>query len=393
MRILVVHNFHRSSSASGDDQVFLNETNLLRKNGNDVETFSAINDTFYNATFFKKIFLFFEMIFSLKSYRGLKNKILKFQPDIVHVHNFFPLLSPSIFYAIRKTKTKCVMTAHDMRLICPAATCLRNNCVCTKCVDKKFFRATKYKCCKQSRIQSFVTSLVIGLHTRLKTFDIIDKIICLNDTQMKLFIKSGISPSRLIKKYNFYVKGTEDIKDFSFKLPNKFAFFYGRLGEEKGILPLVQAWKSTSLPLVIVGDGPLKQSVIECANTKDNIHYIGYQKHETCMRILKECSLVLFPSIWFEGCSMVVVESQCYHKPIISFDIGFAGEIILDNLNGFLIKPFDFHEFCNKAKKLMENQSLLSTLGDGAYKSYVKNFSADENYKRLIYIYDLIIKG
>ena len=148
MKVLVIHNLHRPGSASGDDQVFRAETDLLEKHGVDVCRYSVRNDEFDNAGILKKILMTFGMLWSFKHYKNVKQMIREEKPDIVHVHTFFPLLSPSILYAAKREGLRVVATLHDTRLICPCATSLRGNVLCNACGDGKYFRMVKYKCFK-----------------------------------------------------------------------------------------------------------------------------------------------------------------------------------------------------------------------------------------------------
>ena len=142
MKILAIHNFHRSNSASGDDQVFKSETALLESKGHKVVRYNVINDSFDNSGAIGKIKSALGMIWSFKNAKNVK-KIIKEKPDIVHVHTFFPLLSPSILYASKKCGVKVVATLHDTRFICPCATSLRGDEICNKCGDGKYFRSAR----------------------------------------------------------------------------------------------------------------------------------------------------------------------------------------------------------------------------------------------------------
>ena len=154
MKVLAIHNFHRKGSASGDDQVFKSETALLEQNGNTVIKYSVCNDEFDNAGIFSKVKSTFGMLWSFQNYKEVEKIIKKEKPDIVHVHTFFPLLSPSILYAVKRNGCKVVATLHDTRFICPCATSLRGTELCNKCGDGHYLRMCKYGCFKGSRLQS-----------------------------------------------------------------------------------------------------------------------------------------------------------------------------------------------------------------------------------------------
>ena len=151
MKIIAIHNFHRKGSASGDDQVFKSETALLESHGHEIVKYTVSNDEFDNANFFQKILKTFGMVWSNKNYRSVRKLCQQEKPDLVHIHTFFPLLSPSILYAAQRSGCKVVVTLHDTRFVCPCATSLRNNTICNECGDGHYFRMCKYGCFKGSK--------------------------------------------------------------------------------------------------------------------------------------------------------------------------------------------------------------------------------------------------
>ena len=170
MKILAIHNFHRKGSASGDDQVFKSETALLKSHGNQVIRYTVSNDEFDNAGVIGKLSATFGMLWSVKNYKAVQQLIQKEKPDIVHIHTFFPLLSPSILYAAKRSGAKVVATLHDTRFVCPCSTSLRGTELCNECGDGKYFRMCKYGCFKDSRLQSFIVAGIFTYHRIRKSF-------------------------------------------------------------------------------------------------------------------------------------------------------------------------------------------------------------------------------
>ena len=158
MKILVIHNFHRSGSASGDDLVFSQETALLEKYGHTVIRYSVSNDSFDRASVFQKIMLTCGMLWSFRHYRSVRQICQAERPDIVHVHTFFPLLSPSILYAAKRAGCPVIATLHDTRFVCPCATSLYNGNICNCCEDGHYLRMIKHGCFKGSRFQSLLVA-------------------------------------------------------------------------------------------------------------------------------------------------------------------------------------------------------------------------------------------
>lgn len=390
MKVLVIHNFHRKGSASGDDQVFKSETDLLRKQGNEVICYTVSNDEFDTAGKFGKLVSTFGMLWSFKNYRSVRNIIKKEKPDVVHVHTFFPLLSPSILYAAKRSECKVVATLHDTRFVCPCATSLRGTQLCNKCGDGHYFRMFKYSCFKNSKVQSLIVAFIFKYHRIRKSFyKKIDKYICLNDNQIKLLKDIGFDEKKIVKKYNF----VQDVEDKStnigdINIPQKYVVFYGRIGEEKGIKVLQRIWsKIEEIPLVVMGGGPLEKEFASWANKKSNVYYLGYTQHDKCLQIVRNCEFVVFPSIWYEGCSMVEVETESLGIPIVATDIGFSEEAIIDGFNGYKIPLGDINGFVQKINELWNKPELCKIMGNNARKDYEAKYMPEDNYKQLIDIY------
>ncbi len=390
MKIVSVHNYHRTGSASGDDQVFRNETELLRQHGHEVVNYSVKNDSFDNAGVFGKIAATFGMLWSFKHYKGLREVIRKEKPEVVHVHTFFPLLSPSILYAAKKEGVKVVATLHDTRFVCPCASSLRGTELCNKCGDGHYLRMVKYGCFKNSRLQSFIVALIFKYHRIRKSFyKQIDTYVCLNDNQISLLKEIGFDERKIVKKYNFVSdESAAVVKKQRDNLPERYVVFYGRIGEEKGIRTLMRIWNQIQdIPLVVMGGGPLEEEFAKWAKEKDNVHFLGYTQHMECLSIVAGGEFVIFPSIWYEGCSMVEIETESLCKGILATDLGFSAEAIIDGYNGYKVKLGDVDGFVKKVRFLWERPEHCKELGVNARKDYEEKYTAEQNYRQLIEIY------
>lgn len=390
MKILVIHNFHRKGSASGDDQVFVSETNLLESHGNQVIKYTVSNDEFDNAGVVGKLKATFGMLWSFKNYNAVRRIIREEKPEIVHIHTFFPLLSPSILYAVKRSGGKIVATLHDTRLICPCSTSLRGTELCNKCGDGKYFRMCKYGCFKNSKLQSFIVAGIFSYHRFRKTFyNQIDRYICLNENQIQLLTDIGFDKQKIIKKYNFVPDAEANLQDVKIDgLPERYVVFYGRIGEEKGIRVLMQIWdKIPDIPLVVMGGGPLEEEFKTWAAQHKNVYYLGYTDHGRCLSIVRGGEFVVFPSIWYEGCSMVEIETECLGKGLIATDLGFSAEAINNGINGFKVKLDDIEGFRKCILSVWNNPEMAFEIGKNARLDYEKKYRPEDNYKKLMEIY------
>ena len=390
MKILAVHNFHRKGSASGDDQVFKSETALLESYGNQVIKYTVSNDEFDNVGLIGKLSAIFGMLWNFKHYKAVQQLIEKEKPDIVHIHTFFPLLSPSILYAAKRSGVKVVATLHDTRFVCPCATSLRGTELCNKCGDGKFFRMCKYGCFKNSRLQSFIVAGIFSYHRMRKSFyRQIDCYICLNENQIRLLIDYGFDRKKIIKKYNFVPDVEANLKAIKVDgLPKRYVVFYGRIGEEKGIRTIMKIWDSLpDIPLIVMGGGPLEEEFRQWARQYDNVYFLGYVQHDKCLSIVKRGEFVIFPSIWYEGCSMVEIETESLGKSLIATDLGFSMEAIANGVNGYKIKLGDIEGFQKCITELWNNPELISKIGRNSRCDYEQKYRPEDNYEQLMDIY------
>lgn len=390
MKILAIHNFHRKGSASGDDQVFKSETALLESHGNEVVRYTVSNDEFDAKNAIGKVISTFSMLWSFQNYREVQKLIQKEKPDIVHIHTFFPLLSPSILYAAKRSGVKVVATLHDTRFVCPCATSLRGTELCNKCGDGHYFRMCKYGCFKNSRLQSFLVAGIFKYHRIRKSFyKQIDKYICLNENQISLLKGIGFDKKKIVKKYNFVPDTEANLKAVKVEgLPERYVVFYGRIGEEKGIRVLMQIWEQLpDIPLVVMGGGPLENEFREWADKKENVYYLGYTQHDKCLSIVKGGEFVVFPSIWYEGCSMVEIETESLGKGLVATDLGFSVEAIENGANGYKVKLGDVDGFVKQIQTLWNNPEECRKLGEKAREDYEGKYMPEDNYRQLMDIY------
>lgn len=396
MKILAIHNFHRNGSASGDDQVFKSETALLEDHGHEIVRYTVSNDEFDNTGVIGKLSATFGMLWSFKNYKKVKELVETEKPDIVHIHTFFPLLSPSILYAAKRSGVKVVATLHDTRFICPCATSLRGTELCNQCGDGNYFRMCKYGCFKGSRLQSFIVACIFTYHRLRKSFyKEIDRYICLNENQIQLLKEIGFDENKIVKKYNFVPDANVvSINTEALNLPDRYVVFYGRIGEEKGIRDLMKIWDLISdIPLVVMGAGPMEDEFSVWANSKANVYFLGYTQYDKCLQIVRNSEFVVFPSIWYEGCSMVEIESESLGKPLIATDLGFSEEAIINGNNGFKVKLNDIDEFAKVIVNLWNNPELYKQLGKNAREDYEKKYQPEDNYNQLITIYRSLVEG
>jgi len=392
MRILLIHNSHRSGSSSGDDIVFNKESGLLEKYGHEVTRINPSNDEFDKESALKKFSTILQVPWSFNYYKKIKQVLIKEKPDIIHLHNFFPFISPSVFYAADSAGIPIIQTLHDYRYLCPMAFLMRSGKICDECKDGAFFRSIKYGCFKGSKLQSIPVAFMLKLHWYLKTFKKkIDGYICLTESQRKIYLNAGYDEKKLFLKPNFVDDTFEQDK---YRYGN-YAVFIGRLGEEKGVRTLIGAWKDMpDIPLKIVGDGPEAKdfkSLVADMNIK-NIDFLGYKPYRECRKIMNDARFLIMPSIGYETFGLTIIEAFSHCKPVIASHLGAMADIVKDKTTGLLFTPMNTQELAEKVRWLWNNPEECKRMGQNARNEYEDKYTPEKNYEMFMNIYRKVIE-
>jgi glycosyltransferase involved in cell wall biosynthesis len=382
MKVLMLHN--RYKLTGGEDVSTDSEYTLLKNHGVDIETLFINNDMIDHKN---KVKLALNTVWSNKYYHEILKKIQKEKYDIVHVQNFFPLFSPSIFYAAKKAGARTIMSVRNYRLICPNGLMYVNNNICTDCIGKKIpYPAILKKCYRNSYEATAVTVAMLSSHNFLNTWSKeIDGLICISAFVKKQLILGNFDEKKLHVKYNFV--STEILPNFE---PQNYYIYVGRISTEKGIDILLNSFKANKKKLIIIGDGPLKQSVIDVSKNHENIFFLGKLSLNETYKKIANAKALIFPSKWHEPFGRTIIESFAHGTPVIGSSLGGITELIKDGFNGFLFDPnkkTDLVTTINKFEEVSNSQSLRKN----AYLSFQNNFSPSSNYNSIMEIYNRVM--
>ena len=384
MKVLVVHNQYRQRG--GEDAVFEAETRLLASAGMSVSTYVVNNDMIEGLS--EQIRTSLETPYSRRAYESLTAKIVDERPDIVHVHNFFPLLTPSVFDACRDAGVPVVFTLHNFRVTCASAMLLRDGHPCTLCVNGSPYWSVAYRCYRNSIFGSFAVANMIALHRRRKTWQrSVNRFIALSAFARGKFIEAGLPAERIKIKPNFVF---DPFPAEKFKHTREGALFVGRLSDEKGINVLLETWKSAKVPLTIIGDGPRVDAVR--AAQSPTLNYLGPRTTQEIFSVMRKSRFLILPSIWYEAFPRVVVEAFASGLPIIASRIGSLEELIEEGYNGYRFQagdPNDLQRVISEAFGASEKAVILSR---GARKTYERFFTPEHNLIQLNDIYSEAIR-
>jgi glycosyltransferase involved in cell wall biosynthesis len=383
MKILIIHTYYKIRG--GEDVVFEQEVQLLSKY-NEVETL-----VFHNQTGFKGLFQFLFSIWNIGSAKKLNRKIKNFNPDIIHIHNWHFAASPTVFIAARCKNIPVIHTLHNYRLLCPSAILLHNGKIFEDSLYQKFpWKAIKKKVYRNSYLQTFWLAFIVWFHKRIGTWKQVDKYIVLTEFSKQLYSRSslGISEDRFIVKPNFI----ENIESGAEEREN-FYLYVGRLSEEKGINALLETFTKTNFQLKIAGDGPLLQKVISVSDQVANVEYLGKLDKQEVLEYMKKCTALLFPSIWYEGMPMTIIEAFAMKSVIICSNLGAMSAMIVDEYNGLFFKTGDSASLLDKIKEWeSKSEQDKESMRNNAYNTYKENYTSDINLKQLSYIYNSLIE-
>jgi glycosyltransferase involved in cell wall biosynthesis len=392
MKILLVHNFYGSSAPSGENTAFEAERELLKAHGHDVIEFTRRSDEIRAMGMTGNIIGAMSALWNPFVQRALRKIIGDEKPDIMHVHNFFPLISPSAFYAACGSNTATVFTLHNYRIFCAAGIPMRDGTVCTECMDRgSVFPALKYGCYRGSRFATLPLAAMIALHRRLGTWPKhVDAFITLTDFQRRTVTWSGLPDDRLHVKPHFYADAPVPLAVG--QRENKVVFI-GRLSREKGVDLLLEAWKligNDAPRLEIIGSGPGMERMIASvkgAPNESSITFTGQLPFEETQKRLACASALVLPTLCFEGFPMVIREAFALGVPVIASSIGSVPDIIKEGVNGILFHPGKVNELAAAIKTLFGDRGMLCDMSRAARAEFDSKFTAEVNIRLLTDIY------
>lgn len=387
-RILLVHNYYRTSMPSGENTVFEQEERLLRSRGHDVEKFVRESDQLQSMGKLGKIKAGFTVPWNTTTSSDISRKVQDFRPDIVHVHNTFPMISPSIFSAIGN-QAAVVLTLHNYRIFCSAAIPMRSGSPCTECLDRRSaIPAIRYGCYRGSRLATFPIVFGVELHRRLGTWRRhVDAFITFSEFQHELVIDAGLPADRVHVKPNFY-PGRPFVQPWFDREP--YVIFAGRLTAEKGVVSLLQAWQAWgpgAPELRLAGEGDLRPQLERLAVGLP-VRFLGQLSAEEAQAHIAGAKLQILPSECFEGFPMVVREAFAFGTPAAVSDIGPLPSIVRDGHSGVVFPPKNPLALLDVVRRAWETPGLLERLGQGARAEFEDKYTEEANYATLMGIYE-----
>jgi glycosyltransferase involved in cell wall biosynthesis len=381
-RVLVVHSRYRSALPSGENGVVDREVDLLRSGGLQVRLHERRSDEIEAMSLPAKAALPARVVWSPAERRRCRAVIREFQPEVVHVHNTFPMLSPSVLAACSDEGVPVVMTLHNFRLTCANGMLLRDGTPCELCVGRLPLPALRHGCYRGSRAATVPVAALIAGHRVLGTHaKMVDRFLALNGFTRDLAIRSGLPAERIVVKPNFVPDPGESRKG-----PGHHVLYLGRLELAKGVDLLLEAWQATPMhasTLVIAGDGELRPEVESLARSRPDVRYLGQRSREECLQLLLGARALVLPSRWYENMPLTILEAFATGVGIVGPDHGAFPELIGDDQRGLCFPAGDVTELRNVLRRVISDDALVTALGVRARSQYEKHYTAERNLAAL----------
>lgn len=403
MKILQVNQFYYLRG--GAERYFLDLTAALEREGHEVAVFSMHHPknlaTPWSRYFVSRI-SFNEMrlkdylaaperiIYSLEAKRKFSKLLNDFKPDIIHIHNIYHHLSPSLLTVAKKRKIPVVMHLHDYKLICPNQSLFTKGAYCESCYGQKYYNCLLNRCLKGSLPGSALATLEMYLHhSILKIYENnIDLLIAPSQFMRDTMIRFGQNYKKIRVIYNPYSQRLTEQSAKPYKTKD-YLLYLGRLTLEKGIETLIRAAASINKPVIIVGEGPHEAQLKELAKKiKAPVKFLGFQENESLKTIINEAEAMVVPSIWAENMPLSLLEAISLGKIVIASRIGGLPEIITDGKNGLLFEPGNDHDLIEKINRLAAIDR--PAMGRAAEVT-ARNFSPPENLAEILKVYQQLL--
>ncbi len=376
MKALLVHNYY--AVRGGEDMVFDAECDLLRSAGVNVVTFTVSNKRIKGLC--QRVSVAVGVVFSVVTFFRLLWCLLRERPDVAHVHNYFPQLSPSVFFACAAARVPVVHTLHNFRAICPTATFLFRGQIALRSIAEGPWWAVRHKVYRDSVIGTLLLACSISIHRRIGTWvRLVDRFLVFTPFALEIFAEAGFPRAKLVIKPNF---ASEPLASVGEQPRNGF-LYVGRLSREKGVEHLLEASRIAGVAVSFAGTGDLGALL-----KREGADLIGELKPDEVLYAMARCSALVVPSICFEGFPRVIVEAMALGVPVIASDIGPLRHIVEDGVTGLLVPPGDVNALASVLRDTGEDA--LRSLGAAAKEKYLAAYTPQQNLSQLLEIYSEI---
>jgi glycosyltransferase involved in cell wall biosynthesis len=389
MKILLVHNRYRSTAPSGENRVVDQEREALAELGHEVELFERNSDEIEDWPAWKKATLPARVVWNPAAKRDLSETLRRFRPDVVHVHNTFPVLSPAVLYACRDAGVPVVITLHNYKLLCASGDFFRAGELCHDCAGGNPASGVIHRCYRGSTLATATTVLNTRTHRR-SWRNLVSAYIFVSESQRALLAGMDFDPDRSFVRYN-YVPYDGPVADGAMQ---RQVTYVGRLDAAKGAPLLMKGWDAyraiagdDALRLVIAGGGPMLDEVTAWAAERPSVELLGMMNKQQVFELIGRSRAVVLPSEWEETFGLVVVEAMAVGVPLLASGHGSFPELVTDGVDGALFEPGRPDALAKLLLDVDTSPDRYAELGRQARATYEKKHDPRRNLEQLLDIY------
>ncbi|WP_369142321.1 glycosyltransferase family 4 protein [Streptomyces sp. R44] len=394
MHVLVVHNRYSSAQPSGENRVVDEEVGLLRAAGHRVDVFERRSDDIAARSLLGKVAVPLLVPWNPAVRSELAARLRAERPDVVHVHNVFPLLSPAVLAGCADAGVPVVATLHNYAQVCPPGTLHRDGRPCTECVGSKAsLPGIRHGCYRDSRLATVPLAVSLSVNRR-RWWSGVERFFCISATQRDLLVRSGMPAGRLTVKPNF-VPDPGTVREGA----GEHLLFLGRLSEAKGVRVLMAAWDEIAavggvgVPLVLAGSGPMEREVTAWAAGRDDVRYAGLLDPAECRRVTARSVAVVAPSLARETFGLVVGEAMAAGVPAVAAGHGGYVDLVEEGVTGLLHSPGEPASLASGIRRITADPGRNQEMGRAARRRYELGFSPAVGLARLVEEYRTAIAG
>lgn len=388
MRVLLVHNDYQQSG--GERAAVQAQRTLLRRYGHTLIEYTRNNDEIRDYSTIKKALFFPRALYSRKTCRELTALIKSERPDVAHVHNVFPLMTPAVYHALADAHVPIVQTIHNFRFLCPNGLFFTHGRVCERCIHGNMLHAARLRCYRNSLPLSALYAATIALHRRAGTFGLIDRFIALTEFSKGKLVEGGLAPAEKIAVFGNFLPDPLPLVDEGCRRPNQ-VLFLGRLSPEKGPEVFVRAAETLpKITFLVAGDGPERFRMEALAENYParNVRFLGHVGADAKWDLLRQVQVAVIPSTWYEHMPFAVLESWAVATPVIVSDIGSLPYVVTKGYDGLTFPAGDVNGLRACLQALLTAPDVAGEMGYRGRLKVEREYSEAAHYNRLLAVYD-----
>jgi glycosyltransferase involved in cell wall biosynthesis len=373
VRISLFHNTYRTRG--GEDTVVDLQAQALAAHGHQVSRREVHNRDLKGLGAVRAAW---NADWSLQAYEETVKELLRTRAEVGHIHNWFPLLSPSVYSAHQDLGIPVVQTLHNYRLGCAKGTYLREGQACFSCRDGDRHAAIRNRCYRDSRLQTAVWMRAVRSARSPESIAAVDAFVAPSEVVRREHLLLGLPAGRV---HVIPHACADPFPAGAPPAPGEGAVFVGRLSPEKGVDVLLEAWKGLDLRLDVIGAGPQE------VQASSSVRPRGALSPQDVQAAILAAGVLVLPHRWEEPFGMVVIEAFACGRPVIASNLGGPSELIQDGVDGVLVPPGDAGALRVAVRELLQDPERLRAMGAAARARYEREFRPQVQVRRLVRLY------